>query len=162
MTKPRKRRKAFLLIEVLVALAIFGICATSIVSTAFEVMQFLNRIKDTREQDQDLQFARAKVLSTPDRTGEDSLEEGGTIETLSLGPIEWTMQDLEMTDILDVYKVTILFQWDGNEDVNAGEELITAHVLRPTWTTEEFQTQRIQNRTEKELKIDEMLRERNP
>lgn len=158
----RGGRGGFLLVEVLVALALFGICATSIVSSTFELMRFWDRVQDTRERDQDLQFARAEVLSIAERTGPDSLEEGGEIETLSLGTIEWTLSELEMTDILDVYKVTILFQWEGNDEVQEGEREITAHVLRTTWTTEEFQTERITRRTEKELKIDEMVRDRNP
>ena len=121
-------------------------------------MRFLQRIKDTRELDQALQFARAEVLSISDR---DKLEEGGEINTLGLGTIDWTLQELEMTDLLDVYRVTILYQWEGTDEITEGEREITAHVLRTTWTTEDFQTDRITLRTDKELKIDELLRDEN-
>ena len=154
--KNRRKRSGFLLIEVLVALAIFGLCATTVLSSAFDIMRFLGKMKDTRERDQALQFARSEVLSIADR---DKLEEGGEINTLGLGSVEWTLEELEMTDLLDVYKVTVLFQWEGNEETQEGEREIIAHVLRTTWTTEDFQTERISLRTEKALKIDEMRME---
>ena len=153
-------RGGFLLIEVLVALAIFGLCATMLVSGTFNVMRFLKEFEDTREQDQDLQFARAEVLSIANH---DKLEEGGEIETLSLGTIEWELEDLEATEILDVYQVTLHFEWSGTEQVDAGEREAKAHVLRPTWTQTGtgLQTERNQLKQEKKRKILDIVQEHN-
>jgi len=156
----RKGQGGFLLIEVLVALAIFGLCATMLVSGTFNVMRFLKEFEDTRERDQDLQFARAEVLSIANH---DKLEEGGEIETLSLGTIEWELEDLETTEILDVYQVTLRFEWSGSERVDAGEREAKAYVLRPTWTQTGtgLQAERNQLRQEKQRKILDIVQEHN-
>ena len=151
-------KRGFLLIEVLVALAIFGLCATMLVNGTFNVMRFLREFEDTRERDQDLQFVRAEVLSFAER---DELEEGGEIETLSLGTVDWELEELEPTDILDVYQVTLLFEWDATDEIDAGEREVSAYVLRPTWSTDEFQLDRQTLLDEKKRKIDEIVEDHN-
>jgi prepilin-type N-terminal cleavage/methylation domain-containing protein len=158
VVKTGKGQGGFLLIEVLVALAIFGLCATMLVSGTFNVMRFLREFEDTRERDQDLQFVRSEVLSFADR---EKLEEGGEIETLSLGTVEWEMEDLESTDILDVYQVTLRFEWSQTDEMESGDREVSAFVLRPTWSTNEFQLDRQNLLEEKQRKIREMVEDHN-
>ena len=160
MVKRGTGRTGFLLIEVLVALAIFGLCASMLVSGAFNVMRFLRDFEDTRERDQDLQFVRSEVLSLADH---EDLEEGGEIQTLSLGLVEWELEDLETTELLDVYLVTLYFEWDGSDEVDAGERETSAYVLRPTWsnTDASLKSAREQLYTDKQRKIEEIVRDHN-
>lgn len=158
MVKTGKGQGGFLLIEVLIALAIFGLCATMLVSGTFNVMRFLREFEDTRERDQDLQFVRSEVLSFADR---EKLEEGGEFETLSLGTVEWELEDLESTDILDVYQVTLRFEWSQTDEMESGDREVSAFVLRPTWSTNEFQLDRQNLLEEKQRKIQEMVEDHN-
>ena len=155
MRSPRGQG-GFLLIEVLVALAIFGLCATMLVSGTFNIMRFLKEFEDTRERDQDLQFARSEILSIADHN---KLEDGGEIETLSLGTVEWEMDGFKETDILDVYQITLRFKWEETEEIDAGERLSTVFALRPTWTQTGtgLQSKRNRLREEKRRKIQEIV-----
>ena len=158
MVMARKGQQGFLLVEVLIALAIFGLCATMLVSGTFNVMRFLRDFEDTRERDQDLQFVRAEILSLADR---EELEDGGEIETLSLGTVQWELDDLETTELLDVYLVTLRFEWSDTDQVEAGEREVSAYVLRPTWSTGEFQLDRQTLKQEKQIKIQELVEGHN-
>ena len=153
-------QRGFLLIEVLIALAIFGLCASTLVSGTFNVMSFLRKFEDTRERDQDLQFVRSEVLALADH---DELEEGGEIQTLSLGLVDWELEDLETTALLDVYKVTLRLEWEGSLDVDEGERETSAYVLRPTWSTSDasLKSEREQLFREKQQKIEEILQDHN-
>ena len=124
-------RAGYLLIEVLVALAIFGLAATYLVSSSFVAARTIRELKDTRERDQDLRWVRSEILSQPDL---EKLEDGDEIETLSLGSVRWD-SEVELTNVLDVYKVTLHLEYEGGEnpEIEPGELTSTAFVLRPTW-----------------------------
>ncbi len=138
------------------SLAILGLSATNQVSGKLNIMRFLKEFEDTRERDQDLQFARSEILSMADHN---KLEDGGEIETLSLGTVEWEMDGFKETDILDVYQITLRFKWEETEEIDAGERLSTVFALRPTWTQTGtgLQSKRNRLREEKRRKIQEIV-----
>ena len=154
--KAVRGRDGFLLIEVLVALAIFGLCCTMLIKSVFNLMNFAREFENTLERDQDLQFVRAQVLVIP--TYEELKNpESSEVETLTLGTVSWELDDLESTEVLDVYKVTLRLSWDGEEDWDAGERLLSAYVCRPSWTEGELQEEQNTLKTRKSDKIKELV-----
>ena len=121
----------FMLIEVLIALALFALSAVFLVDGAFIASRVAKSMKDTRELEQDLIWARDEIL------GENSVDyekfsEGGEIEGLSIGPIYWE-PTVEMTEVLDLYKVVLRLEYDGNGNFEPGEKDAAMYLLRPTW-----------------------------
>ena len=70
------------------------------------------QMKDTRELEQDLIWVRSEVLKIADY---DKFSEGGEINALSMGLVIWEA-DVEMTQVLDLYKVTLSLEYEGNTD----------------------------------------------
>ena len=124
-------RSGFMLVEVLIALALFGLSAVILVDGAFVATRVAREMVDTRELEQDLIWVRSQVLRIADY---DKFSEGGEIESLSMGGVSWETE-VEMTDVLDLYKVVLRLEYEGNEDyeIEAGERESAMYLLRPTW-----------------------------
>jgi type II secretory pathway component PulJ len=124
-------RSGFMLVEVLIALALFGLSAVILVDGAFVATRVAREMVDTRELEQDLIWVRSQVLRIADY---EKFSEGGEIESLSMGGVSWETE-VEMTDVLDLYKVVLRLEYEGNEDyeIEAGERESAMYLLRPTW-----------------------------
>jgi len=120
-----------MLVEVLIALALFGLSAVILVDGAFVATRVAREMVDTRELEQDLIWVRSQVLRIADY---EKFSEGGEIESLSMGGVSWETE-VEMTDVLDLYKVVLRLEYEGNEDyeIEAGERESAMYLLRPTW-----------------------------
>ncbi|MEC8778691.1 MAG: type II secretion system protein, partial [Verrucomicrobiota bacterium] len=94
-------QSGFMLIEVLIALAIFGLAAVYLVDGAFVASRTIRVMKDTREMEQDLLWVRSQVFQEADY---EKMEEGGDIQALSMGEVKWETE-IDMTEVLDLYKV---------------------------------------------------------
>ena len=64
----------------------------------------------------------------------EKLKDGGDLPTISMGEIQWETE-VEMTNIVDLYKVKLLLNYDGNDElgVEPGERQYSMLMLRPTW-----------------------------
>ena len=80
----KPRCTGFMLIEVLIALAIFGLSAVFLVDGAFIASRTIRVMKDTRELEQDLLWARSEIFRESDY---EKMEEGGDLPTISMGEI---------------------------------------------------------------------------
>ena len=120
-----------MLVEVLIALALFALSAVILVDGAFVATRVAREMVDTRELEQDLIWVRSQVLRIADY---EKFSEGGEIESLSMGGVSWETE-VEMTDVLDLYKVVLRLEYEGNEDyeIEAGERESAMYLLRPTW-----------------------------
>ena len=154
-----KSRTGFMLIEVLVALAIFGLSAVYLVDGAFVASRTIRLMKDARELEQDLLWVRSQVLAEPSY---EKFEEGGELTALSMGEVEWETE-VEMTEVLDLYRVKLILQYDGNEDFNIepGERVTEMLLLRPTWGKHaDFSTERNRLLEDKRDKVRELKEKR--
>lgn len=152
------KRGGFLLVEVLVALGIFAMAATYLMNAPFAAMQVTRELKDMRELEQDLLWARSQIFSEPDY---EKLSDGGDLATLSLGDLRWETQ-VEMTNVLDVYKVTLTLEYDGSDEmgIEPGERTSTCFLLRPTWSKHgDFSSDRARLLEDKRDKIRELREE---
>ena len=121
----------FSFIEVLIALALFGFAVVYIVDAAFIVTDDFREVENTRELEQDLVWARGKILSIADY---EKFSEGGDLPAPSIGEITWEATS-EPTEILDLYKVSLTLTYDGNDDlgIEEGETIFEMYVLRQGW-----------------------------
>lgn len=151
-----------MLIEVLIALAIFGLSAVYLVDGAFVASRTIRVMKDTREMEQDLLWVRSQVFQEADY---EKMEEGGDIQALSMGEVKWETE-IEMTEVLDLYKVRLALDYDGNDElgIEPGERVSQMLVYRPAWgKNSEFATERSRLLEDKRDKIREIKESRrNP
>ena len=119
------------MIEVLIALALFALSAVILVDGAFIASRVAREMKDTRELEQDLLWVRSEVLKIADY---EKFSEGGELEALSMGGVGWEAT-VEMTEVLDLYKVVLRLEYEGNKDygIEPGERESSMYLLRPTW-----------------------------
>ena len=158
----RLGKQGFMLIEALIALAIFGLSAVYLVDGAFVASRTIRVRKDTREMEQDLLWVRSQVFQEADY---EKMEEGGDIQALSMGEVKWETE-IEMTEVLDLYKVRLALDYDGNDElgIEPGERVSQMLVYRPAWgKNSEFATERSRLLEDKRDKIREIKESRrNP
>ena len=101
-----------MLIEVLIAW-LFGLSAVYLAGMAFIASKTIRVMKNTREMEQDLLWVRSEILKESDY---EKLMDGGDIQALSMGEVRWEAE-VEMTDVLDLYLVTLTLDYEGNEEL---------------------------------------------
>ena len=151
--------KGFMLVEVLIALAIFGLSSVYLVDGAFIASRTIRIMKDTRELEQDLLWARSEIFRETDY---EKMEEGGDLPTISMGEIRWETE-IEMTEIVDLFRVKLLLEYDGNDElgVESGERTYTMLMFRPAWGRHgDFASDRNRLLEDKRDQIREMQEER--
>jgi len=143
----RRRQRGFTLIEVLVAIALFGLAAVVLTSAFANALIALSTLHDEAELEADLRWIRREVLLEPVR---DTFEEGGEITTLRHGRARWSAI-IEETGILDVFRVTLEVHLE-TDDGRTYDRLDTLHLLRPTWSDPQERAQLLEeNRRRIEL-----------
>ena len=152
--------RGFMLIEVLIALALFGMTAILLVDGVSRVSIAIREMKNTRELEQDLIWVRSQIFQEADY---EDMEEGGDITAPTMGEIRWEAEVEMLTEVLDVFKVTLNLEYEGNSDFNveAGERSSTMYLFRPTWSqNSDFARERNDVLEEKRDKIRELQEER--
>ena len=135
---PRCGSPGFTLIEVLVAVTIFGIGAFVMTFAFGNAVIGLHRQQDNSHWENDLQFVRRQVLLAENM---EELEEGDEIETLSSGQITWKASEIEMADVIDLFRVVVEYEIeDAPEDMQTHAEVL--YLLRPKWSQGEFASDR--------------------
>jgi len=122
----QRRRKGLSLIEVIVAMAIFGLFAAVLTSTFTAAMVARQSVRQDPQREEDRRFVLRHVLSL---TEKEAFEEGGELETLHSGAVSWET-DYEPTEIVDLFKVFITIEFQDREidEEPLVEEL---YLLRP-------------------------------
>ena len=148
-----------MLIEVLIALALFGLSAVFLVDGAFVAARTIRVMKDTREMEQDLLWVRGQIFQEPDY---EKIEEGGEIESLSMGEVRWETE-IEMSNVLDLYEVNLTLNYDGNDElgIESGERISKMFIFRPSWGKHcDFYSERIRLLDDVREKIEEIKDQR--
>ena len=148
-----------MLIEVLIALALFGMAAVFLVDGISVASRTMRLMKDTREMEQDLLWARSQIFK---EHRYEEIEDGGEIKALTIGEIIWETE-IEMTEVVDLYSVVLTMEYEGNDEIGIepGERISKMFLLRPGWANEsDFATERSRLLEDKRDKIREMKEER--
>jgi general secretion pathway protein I len=122
-------RRAFTLVEVLVALVIFAMAAVVLGSSYLNVLISYDTVSRGVQVNEDFAFARELVLREPDRN---KLELGGDFETAGGQRATWSVE-ITSTTVPNVFNVA--FTCEIADPTRNEPQKLTQQftVLRPTW-----------------------------
>ena len=129
-TPKSKITRAFSLVEVLVALAIFALGAIILGASYVNVINSYALATRTVQAGEDLAFARSLILTQPDIT---KLQDGGDFDTASGGHAKWSV-DIEPTITADLFTVTFTCELTSTNAGDPQKTVQTFMLLRPTWS----------------------------
>jgi general secretion pathway protein I len=122
--------RGFTLVEVLMAIAIFALSAVILASAYVNVLNGYMIVERTAQSSADIAFARALVLTEPDRK---KLEQGGEFDTTDGKHAKWGVEILS-TGTADLFTVNFTCTIGGIGEPEPQKTLQTFTLLRPTWS----------------------------
>ena len=127
-----KNIRAFMLIEVLIALTLFALSAGYLVEGAFVATRTMRLMKNPRESEQLFLWARSEIFRIDDF---EELKDGGDLPTHRNIEIQWEVTSVEMTQIVDLYRVSLLLSHNGSDELRMDPETrnYVMLLLRPNW-----------------------------
>lgn len=122
-------RRAFTLIESVVALALFTLCAGILLQTlAGSRLAMFNGLRGATS-DADRRLIVRTILRSNDRR---AIEAGGRQTSLNGDVLRWR-GEISPTEIIDLHRVSIRLEKE-TQDGDTTEDRITLHALRPAWS----------------------------
>lgn len=129
-TTSARRLRAFTLLEVLVALAIFAMAAIALGAAYANVLISYADLNRVDERHEDVRFARAALLAEADR---ENAEEGAEFESGEGRRVRWRAE-IEPTNVADLFAVTFVCEVEDPGELRPREIVQTFRLLRPTWS----------------------------
>jgi len=125
----RGRARAFTLLEVLMAKALFAMAAVMLASAYLNVLNSYETAGRAAQLNEDFAFARQLVLNEPDRK---KVEEGGEFATAAGHRARWSVE-IASTNVADVFRVG--FTCEISDPARPEPDRVTQSfvVMRPTW-----------------------------
>ena len=117
--------KAFTLIEVILALAIFTLAITTLSQSVVNTLQVKSKMIQGQKQEHDLRLLRQEILNLSER---ETIEDGGRFQSHYQGNINWQAR-IEPLELLDLFRLTITVSFPEED------KEMELYVLRPSWTT---------------------------
>lgn len=124
------RSSAFTLIEVLIALAVFAMASTYLMSTFVNALTARERSVSDDLLHADIQAVRMQLLLEPNL---EDAEDGGDYPTLNHGEASWQAV-IEPTEIVDLFTVELSIRFSEPAEGQSGEHVENLYLLRPTWS----------------------------
>ena len=122
--------KGFTIVEVMLALALFGVAVTTFAASYLNIINSIAAIQVDQPYEQDMSMIRAEALSISDI---EELEEGGEVMTGHHGEATWRVE-YEPTLVADLFKVWLNVEMEDRE-TGEKEAFTEVHFLtRPTWS----------------------------
>lgn len=150
----RRERRAFTLIEVLLALALFAIAGLVLAAAYTNVLNNLEKVRLDQALEDELAMVRAQVLLQPEL---EEVEEGGEVPTLNYGTARWRATVTPSERIADLFRVDLEIELEARDPVPARTLTQTLWLLRPDWSEP---TERDNLRAERRKEIQEAKRYR--
>lgn len=136
--------RAFSLLEVVIAVAIFGMAATVLMSAFTNALLARERSVSNDLLNADIRAVRMQLLLEPDI---EAAEDGDDYETLSSGRATWEAQ-IEPTNVVDLFRVELRMDFtDPPEDLPPNYQE-TLFLLRPTWSQSDERSDLLQDKRE--------------
>ncbi len=152
-----QRRYAFTLVEVMVALAIFGMAVVVLGAAYVNVLNSYESIRKDQMADEEVAFVVSRILAHQVR---EDFESGGTIETLHAGRFQWSAH-LERTEVADLFEAEIRLTLPAAEVGERRRERVkTVFLYRPGWE-EPVERDRLRLETRERLEQARQSRELN-
>jgi len=143
--------RAFTLLEVLLAVALFAIAVVMLAGAYVNVLDGMESVRADRAFEQEMRWIREKVLLEP---ALDEVEDGGEAPTPDFGLARWEVT-VEPTGVADMFLVSLHVTMEGNEDQPLREAQEQFMLLRPAWSEP---LERDKLRTEARSRIEEARR----
>lgn len=140
----RKKRAAFTLIEVLVALAVFAMAGTYLMSTFVNALLAREKSVNTDILNADVRAVRMQLLLEPNL---EDAEEGGEYPTLNNGEAVWEAA-IEPTEVVDLFKVILNMEFSEPADDQPSSYTETLYLLRPTWSESDERADLLEDKRE--------------
>ena len=139
-----KRVAAFTLVEVLIAVAIFAMAA-SVLMSAF-VNALLSRESAAKYEllDADIRAVRMQLLLEPNL---EDAEDGDEYETVHSGEASWEAQVIP-TNVVDLFQVELSIRFSEPPAGLVADYKETLYLLRPTWSESEERSDLLQDKRE--------------
>jgi len=143
------RKKAFTLIEVLVALSIFALAAVGLGAAYSNVLLSRMALKEKGVGEEDFARCRAAMLETANFA---DIEKGGDVYLPDDRMARWKGK-IEPTTVADLFWVTITVEIQATAGGPFGEPREQSQwILRPTWSVESDRTKLLADAKERLLK----------
>lgn len=140
----RHRRAAFSLIEVVIAVAIFGMAATVLMSAFVNALLARERGVSIDLLDADIRAVRMQLLLEPNL---EDAEDGDEYETLNSGEASWEAS-IEPTNVVDLFQVQLRISFSEPPEGLPAEHIETLYLLRPTWSESDERSDLLQEKRE--------------
>lgn len=124
------RGHAFTLLEVLVSLAMVGIAAVVLGTAYVNVLFSYHAMQGRGAEEADAAHVRTLVMTEPQRA---VAENGGQMERPSGGTVRWETR-IEETALMDLFRVTLEFEFTPATAAPPRGRREEFLVLRPTWS----------------------------
>ena len=124
------RAKGFTIVEVMLALALFGVAVTTFAASYLNIINAIAVIQVDQPFEQDMSMIRAEAFSISDT---EELEEGGEVMTGHHGEATWKIE-YEPTLVADLFKVSLIVEMENRESGEKEEVKETHYLTRPTWS----------------------------
>ena len=124
------RAKGFTIVEVMLALALFGVAVTTFAASYLNIINAIAVIQVDQPFEQDMSIIRAEAFSISDT---EELEEGGEVMTGHHGEATWKIE-YEPTLVADLFKVSLIVEMENRESGEKEEVKETHYLTRPTWS----------------------------
>jgi general secretion pathway protein I len=125
------RFRGFTILEVLVALAIFGMAAVMLATGYINVLNAYSVAGRGNVRDDNVRFARSLLIAEPDRK---KAEQGDDFDAGDGVHVKW-QATIEPTTTADLFRVEFVCDVsDPNSTTTRGPTKETFMLLRPTWS----------------------------
>jgi len=140
----RARTSGFLLLETLIALAVFAAAATVLTATFVATLELRDRAQQDDLFHSDLQTARLQLLLEPNR---DDAERGGRVRTLGSGEAEWEAE-IEASEVVDLFLVRLRIEFSEPPEGRERNYAESLYLLRPTWSESDERSALLEDKRE--------------
>lgn len=127
------RRRGFTILEVVAALAIFGLAATVLASAYVNVLLSYQALERNHRYEEDLRAAYLEILNLEER---ENFEDGGFTRVPFLGEVNWRTR-LETTAVAHLFEAEIILSMQDPEQGDRREQRRSFFLYRPDWGTSE-------------------------
>lgn len=139
-----RSRTAFSLIEVVIAVAIFGMAASVLMSAFTNALLARDRSVSNDLLNADIRSVRMQLLLEPDI---EAAEDGDDYETLSSGLATWEAR-IEPTNVVDLFRVELRIDFSEPPEDLPEEYSESLYLLRPTWSESDERSDLLQDKRE--------------
>jgi general secretion pathway protein I len=134
----------FSLIEVVVAVAIFAMAATALMSAFVNALLARESAASSDQINADIRAVRMQLLLEPDI---EAAEDGDQYQSLHSGEATWEAR-IEPTNVVDLFRVELQIRFTEPPEEQASDYSETLYLLRPTWSESDERSDLLQDKRE--------------